>query len=465
MSKLKNWYASLQEEEKSSEDAILTPLTMKQRRPALPLIAVSFGWAFLMLGMIVGESIVPAQSVNEIISAIVIGNGLLFILCFLAGYIAYKTGCNTALIYRLVFGNKGMILPCILVMIVGVGWQASIVGMFAEIWVGPEVTPTYFAIAFIGGILVTLTCYKGIKGLEIISWPALICLLTLAFIAIVTSFNAIGGMAGVDSAAQKLFLSTPSNLATKINLIIGSWIVGALFVGDFTRFAKSKKTVLGFVAINFLFVQPLLHIMGVLGGAAHGSYNPAVYMATAGSMLWFFILISFVLAIWTTGDNNLYFTQTPLSNMLKIPRKISVLILGTIGSLAAALGMLNYIGVFINVLAGLIPPIIGPVVVDFYLIHKRKYDVTLLDRLPAVNVPAIISYIVGVIVPLLYTPSWLPGGIMGIIVSVITYSLITWVYMTKGKKFGYMEALPNNNAVGNVFIENNSEATAGSLNK
>lgn len=455
MNKIKKWWITSKEEEKVSPDSILEPLTKNQRRATLPLISVSFGWAFLMLGMIVGESIAPAKSVSDIIISILVGNGLLFIICFLAGFVAYKTGCNTALIYRLVFGNRGMILPCIIVMVVGVGWQASIVGMFAEIWVGPEVTPAYFAIALIGGLLVMLACVKGIQALEIISWPALFCLLIVAAIAIVSSFNVIGGFGGVDLAAKKLYLTEQSTIPMKINLIIGSWIVGALFVGDFTRFAKHRKAVVGFVAINFLFVQPVLHTMGVLGGLAHGSYNPAIYLAASGSVLWFFILISFVLAIFTTADNNLYFTQTPLSNTLKIPRKASVIILGTIGAFAAAFGMLNYVGAFINILALIVPPILGPVVVDFYIIHKRNYDVSLLDKLPAVNVPAIAAYILGVIISVLYTPSWLPMGIMGIIASSFSYALIALIYIRLGRKFGYMVVAETIEVIGHKEIQVN----------
>lgn len=441
MDKFKAWWRVEQEKELKSGESMLKAIPKNKRRSTLSLMAVSFGWAFLMLGLVIGESVARAENAKDIALGILIGNSTLFVICFLVGYVGYKTGFNNAMVYRFVFGKKGMILPGILVTIVGLGWQASFIGMFTEVWVGSEVTLTYIIIGIFAGILITYTCYKGIKGIEYISWPSIIIFSIVMFVAIVYSFNSLGGIAGIDTATQNAYAADPVSMATKVNMVIGSWIVGAMFAGDFIRFCKSAPGVFWFVAINFFFVQPLLQIMGALGFLAFGTYNPGMYLAVTGSISWILIMVSFSLAVWTTGNTNLYFTQTPLANMFKVPRRISALVLGIIATIIGAFGMFNYLETFVGLLASIVPPIFGPLVIDFYLIHKRKYNVELIDRLPIINYQAIAAYLSGVVIPLIYTPNWLPSSIWAIIISVISYALLAAISIASGKKFGYLKTI------------------------
>src|SRR5690625_4378424 len=111
MNKLKAWYSSEQKKELDSPESMLKAISKDQRRSTLSLTAVSFGWAFLTLGLVIGESVARAESAVDIGISILIANATLFVICFLVGYVAYKTGLNNAMVYRFVFGNKGMIIP------------------------------------------------------------------------------------------------------------------------------------------------------------------------------------------------------------------------------------------------------------------------------------------------------------------------------------------------------------------
>ncbi|MEH7387598.1 cytosine permease [Bacillus sp. JJ1521] len=438
MRKLKKWLTLNVEEENNSADSILSPVMPNQRRATASLVAVSVGWAFALTGMIAGAGIAPTTNLSEVLWSIIIGNFALFAISFSISYVAYKTGCSTPLIFKLVYGKTGMIVPCILVIAVGLGWQASLTGMVPDTWVGSEITPLYIVIGIIAGILVLATLLGGIKWLEIISWPAVFFIVVVGVIAIVQGYTKLGGMTGVETAASDLALIQPVSFADRIDIIIGAWIVGAMFAGDFTRFSKNTLSVFLFVAIAFIITQPFLQIVGILGLLAFDNYNPVGFVGAVGSLMWLFVGLGMTIAIWTTANNNLYFTQVALSNVFKLPRKVSVVIIGVVGGVAGAVGVFNYVGSFIGLLAAFVPPVLGPVILDFYILSKGKYDVKLLDKIPDYNIPAITAYIMGIIVPFIYSPSILPAAIWGIILSVFTYSLLIILFKFAGKKVGYM---------------------------
>ena len=57
LDKLKLWWHFDAEQEQSSADNPLTPLSPEQRRDALPLLTLAFGWGFLVTGLFVGGAL------------------------------------------------------------------------------------------------------------------------------------------------------------------------------------------------------------------------------------------------------------------------------------------------------------------------------------------------------------------------------------------------------------------------
>ena len=55
--KLKNWWKWDPEAEKNSADNPLTALTDNQRRNTGPLLALAFGWGFLVTGLFTGSQL------------------------------------------------------------------------------------------------------------------------------------------------------------------------------------------------------------------------------------------------------------------------------------------------------------------------------------------------------------------------------------------------------------------------
>ena len=90
--KFKTWWQLDPELEQASPDNPLTALTADQRRDALPLLTVAFGWGFLVTGLFVGSA--PGAGVNfwpGLIYATFLGNFTNFVIGALVGYIGYKS--------------------------------------------------------------------------------------------------------------------------------------------------------------------------------------------------------------------------------------------------------------------------------------------------------------------------------------------------------------------------------------
>jgi cytosine permease len=73
-----------------------------------------------------------------------------------------------------------------------------------------------------------------------------------------------------------------------------------------------------------------------------------------------------------------------------------VVILGLLGTLIG-LGIYQRFMDFIGALGNIVPPLIGPVIVDYYLFNKRRFHPELLERVPAWNALAVVSFVAGAV--------------------------------------------------------------------
>ncbi len=202
--KFKNWWKLDTELEKNSADNPLTALSEQQRRNAGPLLALAFGWGFLVTGLFTGGLLGNGLPFwPDIIWVSLLGNLVNFIIGAIVGYIGYKTACNSGLLYKYVYGNAGAYIPVIFISILLIGWQGIVVGAFGATWttaLHPELpvsevfsSTTFYITAILAGILYTATTYFGVKGLEKVSIPSVAVLVFVGLYAIYLNIQQAGG--------------------------------------------------------------------------------------------------------------------------------------------------------------------------------------------------------------------------------------------------------------------------------
>jgi cytosine permease len=160
-------------------------------------------------------------------------------------------------------------------------------------------------------------------------------------------------------------------------------------------------------------------------------------MITQGFVVAGLALIGMSLALWTTGDANLYLPAVQTAATFRKPQKAMVLLWGTLGTILG-LGIYQYFLDWINLLANLVPPLVGPLIVDYYLVHRTGYHTEDLDRLHAWNPAAVLAYVAGA-ASTFATPAGVVPALWGLIVSIVAYAVIYGVMRAGGLKVGYSQ--------------------------
>jgi cytosine permease len=437
--KLKQWWTLDVAKETSSADNPLTPLSPEQRRNTLPLFALAFGWGFLITGLLTGAALGKGMPFwPDLIIATFLGNFMNFIIGALVGYIGYKTACNSGLLYRFAYGNIGAYLPVLFISILIIGWHGIIVGAFGFAWAQSFDSPTFYAVALFAGVLYMVTTYFGVSALEKVSMPSVLLLIGVGVYAGWLNIDKVGGWSNFLIMSVEKSAESPLTMKEAINMIVGSWIVGAIVMSEFTRFAKKAWVALVFPFIVLIISQWFLQIVGSLGGIVSGTYEFTTYMLQQGMVIGGLGLIGMSLALWTTGDANLYLPVIQTASIFRRPQKVMTVICGVLGTILG-LGIYQYFLNWIGLLASVVPPLIGPVIIDFYIVNKMNYRAEDLDRLPSWNPAAVGAYLFGAILAYaasqgftVYGLEWVFPSLLGLLASMLAYIVL----FAGGKLFG-----------------------------
>ena len=214
-----------------------------------------------------------------------------------------------------------------------------------------------------------------------------------------------------------------------INIVIGSWIVGAVVMPEYTRFAKKAWVAIAIPFIVLIIAQWFLQILGALGGVVSSDSLFSAFLGVdlnilmnQGLIIGWIGIIGMSLALWTTGDANLYLPVIQTSSILKRPKNVMTVICGILGTILG-LGLYQYFFTFLALLASIVPPLIGPVIIEYYVIDKAKFHSRSFEGLAQWNSSAFIAYITGA-ASTYFSPSFIMPALTGLITSMIVYWIL-----------------------------------------
>ena len=324
----------------------------------------------LMLGGVIGNGLAPGIAVLGIL----VGYFIVCTYMSLVGIQGCDTGLPTAVMASGALGEKGAkyIISTILA-IACIGWfgiQAGVCGtsfsmMFGE-FTGIQI-PVWTSSVIWGVIMLTTASFRfnGIKKLNRFAVPLLliVCLYTLV------KELQNGGFA----ALQTHQVTEPVRFVEVVGLTVGHFAVAGAISGDYCRFARSRKDV---VKSSFLGVIPAGTAVLMLGAVlliTTGESNISVVLASSGLPV--LALIALILTTWTTNVANAYSGGLSLAILLNQDEEKSratTAIAGILGTILAAMGILNELKTFLSLLTALVPPLVGPMIADYWILHKGK---------------------------------------------------------------------------------------------
>ena len=196
---------------------------------------------------------------------------------------------------------------------------------------------------------------------------------------------------------------------------MGSFISGGSCTPDFVRFSKNAKIAVITTIIAFFLGNSLMFFFGAVGTMTYQVNDISEVLFKQGLLL--FAIIALGLNIWTTNDNAIYTSGLGFSNITGIPKRITVLFNGIVGTLAAV-WLYNHFTTYLNILNTFIPPVGAIIIADFFVRRLGKYKDTSEAKFVDIHWPAIVAWAAGTGI------AFIPAGVSainGMAVSVVVY--------------------------------------------
>ncbi|MBM7701623.1 NCS1 family transporter [Metabacillus iocasae] len=390
----------------------------------------TFGFALMWVSMAVvlaafaiGGAGVGSISLGWVVFATVIGSVAIGLFMTIIGDIGIEHGLSFPVYMRAPFGTIGTHIPSL------------VRGIAASCWFGIN---TYFGSTAMNGILNVLVGFDnwlvcfflfalfqlintalGIKAVErFADLAAPIIIIISAWMYTTLSDKALAEGREVWAWIENPVTGGAAVTAFVIVIMsnMGFWATLAADMPSISRYIKApkhernwfkrnKSSLVGSV-VALPLTQTFMVIIGGVSYIAVKNYDPVVALQEAASgFILGILLLMIVFAQWSTNISaNLIPAATIFSNVggPKVPFWVGVLMAGIIGTIVQPWSLFGIIIPALLVIGGILSSIVGILFADYYLLRKRRVNVTDLYEsegqykyLNGINVAGFIAWITG----------------------------------------------------------------------
>ena len=351
------------------------PVPMSARRSAFSVTMVWLGFPMIITGAMTGSLLVLGMGFKNALTAMIVGNLIMFAYVGALGLIGTRRGMNFALIASIVFGKKGYVLASGLLSTLLLGWYAVQTGITGAL-ISSTYGLNYVAMTIVAGVLYIGITFVGVKGLH---WIGL---------ASVPLFVVLGLWVAADAASTTtsaaIFSYAGNNGVASMSMGVGLTVVLALFIdagtvtSDFNRWAPSPRASLFATFSAFPFANLVAMLVGGVMTAALAvpNANPFgvdnMFGFMNGKQLTWLSILAFVFLYTNLGSvcsHCLYNAATGWSRILGTNMRLMAVILGGIGIVVAAGNVWAFFIQWLSLLGIIVPPIGAIILVDQYLLR------------------------------------------------------------------------------------------------
>lgn len=333
-----------------------------------------------------------------------LANPLAYAIMAAIGYIGYRVSTNSPGICRVSFGLRGGNVPSFINTLSLLGWVSN--GIFlasisiSYILASVFGTPAYgeagsnivllgcvIAMGVVSALCVSISGSKSVKIVENILVIMLVILTVWITVIVLKTFP----------LKQIMEWRAPADMALPYGKAFDQMAAYSfgwmLCLAEFTRYTKkaATATIAPMIGANLsMFWFALVGAIGVIGVALKtGVFDPnqsdpsSVVSALGMGVVALLVIIT---AVLTTNMINLYCGTIAINSIFPKAKFRPTLIVFTI--LAIALGVvpiyltsfMDFFYAFMHFLGALYPPMCAIIIVDYFFIRKRKYEITEMDR-------------------------------------------------------------------------------------
>ena len=358
------------------------------------IAVVVFGIGVTLPIFYVGSEISLALGLRSAAYALFGGCAIVGLMMIVTSIIGARTRLSTYMIIQFSFGRslvRYLVNP--LLAMTYVGYFAATGDIFggairealSEFY---GIAPPRPLCAFVGCVAMSLTAMYGFRLIERFSSLAvpLLALFMLYVVYLVLQRASLQDLWAAQGSG-----GMPLGLA--ISTVVGANILMAVSGPDLTRYARTGlegvKSVSGLAA-----GYPLIMLASGIPALAFAESDIMTIMVLLGIALPALFILVF--STWTTNTVNLYSAVLTLAaSFRRFSGKQLAMTTGALGTLGAALGIMDVFLPFVLILGIAVTPIAGVYIADFFLLSRGDYSLERLAARPCIGYPALLAWLAG----------------------------------------------------------------------
>jgi cytosine permease len=404
--------------------------TVSWIRVAIIASMVAFSLPVFLAGVEIAISFSPLRTLE----VFVVGTVILTVIGCITAAIGANTRLSSYMLNRIAFGFHGAALVNTAFAISLLGWFGVNIDLFSgavqrltlDIY---AVSVPAWPIEIFAGLIMTVTTVFGFRAINTLS-------AFLVPVLIAVTAQLIVGSLTDQSLTQIMRTSSANELSfgDGVSAVVGSAIVGAAILPDITRFVRHWSGGIFVVFTSYLVIQFIVISAGGLSATALEDDDLLNIMLTLGIGWAAFAIVIF--GSWVLNSLNLYSTMLSVeSTAPKLNNTSLIIILGSLGTLAAFMNILNDFLSFLFYLAVIFVPVSGIIIVDYLILRRSAYHEDRLLLQQKTRPKAIAAWGLGACVALMGSWSWISitniAALDAMIVAALAYYLLAFIGTTE----------------------------------
>jgi cytosine permease len=413
------------------DDYALSSVPMEARHHWFVVFLQRFGQLSALSQFLLGATLGFGLDFWPAFWAFTLGAIILEIVSIFTGIAGMRTGLSTSLLTRWTgFGRYGSSVLGLIITISLMGWFGVQNAVFAEGLDSllPHALPVW-AWQIITGAVVTVIVIWGFLSMTWTAFVTVPAFVLLCFYSIGVEFtkHPIGTLIASPHPGPEL------GIGVGATLVAGGFMVGAVITPDMSRFNRSWQDVVKQTIIGFTLGEYTIGMIGVLLAHAVKTQNVIGIVTTTSGAIGVLVLVAATLKI---NDWNLYSGSLGLANFIdtmfghRIHRALLTLVVGALGTLLSALGILQHFVGFLVLLGVAFPPVGAIIVVDYFLLrtYRRELDEArkagrLPDRVPLWNPVGLVTWLVASVAG--YYITWGIQSVNSLVIAGVLYYVLS----------------------------------------
>lgn len=368
-----------------------------------------FGQVSALSQFLLGAALGFGMQFWNAVLAIVLGSVILEVIAIMTGIIGQKEGLSTSILTRWTgFGRHGSSIISLAIALSLVGWfgiQSGVAASGLALFV-PGIPEWIWSITVgVGVTAIVIWGFKSMAWTAYITVPAFLGLAGWAVIAELRNYE-------LAELTQQAPPGPVLNLAAGATLVAGGFIVGMVITPDMTRFNRTSADVVKQTVVGVTLGEFTVALAGVLLAHALQTNDIIAIVTSSSGFVGTIIIVAGTLKM---NDWNLYSATLGIVNFVEtvfgkhVKRTHVTIAVGLLGSILAAVGILDYFVDFLTILGILFPPIAGIMVAEYFVV--KRWRVMLSSSAP--GLPAT-------------EPTWVLGTLVIWGVSFLSALLVPW---------------------------------------